>query len=570
MKTIKVERVDEIPLILHWLTIMRIAEIINSIWRFHGNWQGLSYGQLAVLYITYVINSRSHQLSGMEHWVMEHKTILELTTGWQIGDKDATDDRLGIMMDDFGKVPENILEFQREMGQHLIQAFELPTEVVRYDTTSVNVHHSPTDNSKELLNFGHSKDNRPDLLQFKQGLGALDPAGIPIYSETIAGNNADDPLYVPAWREMVKTLGKTEFLFVSDCKGGALETRSLLSHEKGFYLFPLAKTGKIPEELENLVKMPPTTPEEIVLPEVTDDIGNPLVFGQGFVVEKAMECDTHTWTERWFVVRSYSHAQRQNQNRTERLKKAEASLNRLIPKKEEERSHFLERALKLLKKYSLVDVIEIQIEETVSQHKHYLKRGRPTTDTPYKMIETRQLKLIFTINQERLKAKELLDGWRIYVTNVPTERMTLEQSIQYYREEWLVERSFHRFKKGKLPVLPLFLRLDERIKGFMMLLSIALQVLTLVEFVIQRSLAANSGTLSGLVPGNPKIETARPTTERIINQFKQLHVIITNTGKQMKVFFVETLTPLQQHLLRLMKAPLEIYERLSFRQPICS
>jgi len=102
-----------------------------------------------------------------------------------------------------------------------------------------------------LLNLGHSKDKRPDLLQFKQGLGVLDPAGIPIFSETISGNSADDPLYVPAWREMVKTIGTTDFLFVSDCKGSALETRSLIASEDGFYLIPLAKTGKIPEELEN-------------------------------------------------------------------------------------------------------------------------------------------------------------------------------------------------------------------------------------------------------------------------------------------------------------------------------
>jgi transposase len=570
MKISKIERVDEIPLILHWLKVMRVAEIIDSVWESHGNWQGLSYGQLAVLYITYIINSLSHKLSGMEEWVKEHQTVLSRITGWEIVEKDATDDRLGIMMSDFGETTTQILDFQRETGQHLIQAFELPTEIVRYDTTSVNVHHSPEEKQKGLLNFGHSKDNHPDLLQFKQGLGVLDPAGIPIFSETIAGNNADDPLYVPAWREMAKTIGKTHFLLVSDCKGSALETRSQIAQEKGFYLFPLAKTGKVPEELETLVKTLPRTPKEIILPEVTDKQGNPIVIGKGFMVEKEMKCGTHIWTERWFVVRSDSHAQRQNKARYERLKKAKIALNRLAPKPEEELSHFSERALKVLKKYSLSHVIDIQVKEIVNQQKHYLKRGRPTPDTPYEMIETRQLKLSFSINQERIKNEDFLAGWRIYVTNVPADRMTLEQSVQYYRGEWLVEHSFHRFKRGKLPILPLFLRLDERIKGLMILLSIALQVLTLVEFVVQRELAAHSETVSGLVPGNPKMTTARPTTERIIKKFQLLHLVITSTSKHLKVFLVETLTPLQQRLLKLMKVPIEIYESLSFRQPICS
>jgi transposase len=416
-----------------------------------------------------------------------------------------------------------------------------------------------------LLNFGHSKDNRPDLLQFKQGIGVLDPAGIPIFSETLAGNNADDPLYVPAWREMAQTIGKTEFLFVSDCKGSALETRSQIASENGLYLFPLAKTGKIPEELENLVKNPPTTPENIILPDVMNKQGNQLVVGKGFVVEKQMECGTHIWSERWFVVRSNSHAQSQNRARTERFKKAETALNRLTPRSVESLRRFSQRANQILKKYSLEKVINI----IVNQQKHYLKRGRPNPDTPYEMIETRQLKLNFTINQVVLKDEELLAGWRIYVTNAPANRMTLEQSVQYYRGEWLIEHSFHRLKKGKLPIMPLFLRLDERIRGLMMLLSIALQVLTLLEFVIQRELAANFETVSGLVPGNPKMKTTRPTTERIINQFQQLHLVITDAGKHLKVFLVETLTPLQQHLLALMKVPLKIYESLSFRQPIC-
>lgn len=54
----RIERVDDIPLILHWLKKMRIAECIDAIWASHGNRQGLSYGQLAVLFITYVVHSQ--------------------------------------------------------------------------------------------------------------------------------------------------------------------------------------------------------------------------------------------------------------------------------------------------------------------------------------------------------------------------------------------------------------------------------------------------------------------------------------------------------------------------------
>ena len=79
-------------------------------------------------------------------------------------------------------------------------------------------------------------DKRPDLLQFKQGLGVLDPAGIPIFTETVAEKEADVPLYIPAFCYMSKTLGKTHFLFVADCKGSVLKTRATIDKENGYYL----------------------------------------------------------------------------------------------------------------------------------------------------------------------------------------------------------------------------------------------------------------------------------------------------------------------------------------------
>jgi hypothetical protein len=49
---------------------MRIAEFIDGIWHPHGNRQGLSYGQLAVLFITYVVHFLNHRLSGMEKGIL--------------------------------------------------------------------------------------------------------------------------------------------------------------------------------------------------------------------------------------------------------------------------------------------------------------------------------------------------------------------------------------------------------------------------------------------------------------------------------------------------------------------
>ena len=82
----------------------------------------------------------------------------------------------------------------------------------------------------------------------------------------------------------------------------------------------------------------------------------------------------------------------------------------------------------------------------------------------------------------------------------------------------------------------------------MVLLFIALQVVTLMEFVVRRELAENQEKLAGLVPGNPKMATAQPTAERLLSQFKELHLLIEYKGSEMTGRLVERLTPLQEKI----------------------
>lgn len=88
-----------------------------------------------------------------------------------------------------------------------------------------------------------------------------------------------------------------------------------------------------------------------------------------------------------------------------------------------------------------------------------------------------------------------LAGWSMYVDNTPENELFSNQSTRYCRNEWLPERGFHRFKKGKILTLPLCLRMPERVKGLMLLLTVALQALTLIEFLARRELAENNETL---------------------------------------------------------------------------
>jgi transposase len=563
-----IERVDELPIILHWLIKMRVQAIIDTIWHPHRNWTGLSYGQLAVLFVTYVLHQRNHRLSCMEKWLVEHHTVLEQATGWSIGSKEATDDRLGILLSAMGEDEEESIQFQRQMGSHLIQAFELPTRVGRYDTSTFSVHHAPprTGESKhEVLRFGHSKDRRPDLVQFKQGLGTLDPAGVPIFTDTISGERADDGLYVPAWRNMAATIGHTDFLYVADCKGAAGQTRATIDDEGGWSLFPMPMTGDVPDWLHKQVLDSPLKPQKIYLPGVVDENDQPKAVGQGFVVQRMITAELqdgtpHTWREQWFVTQSFAHAERQRAGLQNRVAKTTRELTRMRPKAEETVVDLQLRAEHIIQKRRVSDYISVTVQQKITTRKRYLKPGRPRPDSPFRLVEERRLQLKVQVDEAAVAQARLLAGWRVYVSNISPEQMTLCEAVAYYRDEWLVERGFHRFKRGSLPVLPLWIRLPERIRGLMLLLFVALQALTLIEFVARRTLADQQETLAGLTPGNPKRKTSCPTAERLLSVFDNLHLIIEKTETCFKGYLNETLTPLQRRILALLNLPEGIYD----------
>jgi hypothetical protein len=141
--------------------------------------------------------------------------------------------------------------------------------------------------------------------------------------------------------------------------------------------------------------------------------------------------------------------------------------------------------------------------------------------------------------------------------------MTLRQSVRYYRDEYIVERGFQRSKGGALPVLPWLVRIDERIKGLVFLLVMALRILTLIDVVASQELAKTDEKIAGLVPANPQMALARPTAEKLLAAFEGPHPYVEQQGDTIVGYMVEKLSPLPEKILNLLQIPGEIYD-LSF------
>ena len=92
-------------------------------------------------------------------------------------------------------------------------------------------------------------------------------------------------------------------------------------------------------------------------------------------------------------------------------------------------------------------------------------------------------------------------------------------------------------------------------------MSDGLRVLTLLEFVGRRQLAAEGTKLAGLYVGNPQRETDRPTAERLLEAFEDITLTLVK-GLQQTDRYVTALSPLQLRILELLGFPSALYTRL--------
>jgi transposase len=153
-------------------------------------------------------------------------------------------------------------------------------------------------------------------------------------------------------------------------------------------------------------------------------------------------------------------------------------------------------------------------------------------------------------------------GWRVYATNQPADQLSLSQAVLAYRQEYLVEHGFGRLKGNPLSLTPMYLQDDRRATGLVRLLIIGLRVLTLLEFVVRRSLAQEQAQLAGLYPGNPKRITARPTAEALLAAFKEINLTVVTIEEQVHRH-LSPLSDLQHRILTLLGFSVDIYTNLT-------
>ena len=337
------ERVDDLPLLVGQVERMGIARLLDEHLPRHGNWQGLSLGWVATVWLSHILSQADHRLNQVQSWAEQRLVTLRICTGQLVRALDLSDDRLAAVVEALSD-GERWTAFEDALTGHLVRVYQLRVEQVRLDSTTASGHHGVTEDG--LFQFGHSKDHRPDLPQVKVMLSTLDPLGMPVATEVLAGDRADDPLYRPAIARVRASLGQRGLLYVGDAKMAALETRAEVHAGGDRYLCPLTAIQVPAEHLDALLA--PVWAEQQPLTAITraQPNGVPLVVAEGF--EQAVpqcapltptqegpagttradgdQAEPVTWIERRLVVRSLQRAAAGAVALDARLQKAQAAI----------------------------------------------------------------------------------------------------------------------------------------------------------------------------------------------------------------------------------------------------
>lgn len=554
------QRIDDIPLLIAIILEMGIPQQIDSHIKPHGHWQGISVGTLVTIWLCYILTEHDHRLVSVREWADSRQELFNRLLGIKLRETDLTDDRLANALTMLGdeKVER---ELDEEMVKGWITMYELPTAIIRHDSTSVSVYQE-VEEEKELIGYGHSKDHRPDLPQFKIMLATLDPLGLPLTCQVINGSRADDKLYLPSYERAVATLGHRQVMAVGDSKMGALATRAYLSKQGSYYLTTYREPAANPDEINEWIQTALQNKSQWQsLKKVDERSGKETTVADIYAWQREQSYtptgadEPWVWMERVLVTHSKAFQQGLCRKREETRQRVYDQLSALgqLPKRGRKRFRTQEELTKittrLLSQYKMDGLINVTF--TAEAHRD---GGKCWRVADYQCEPQAWQKMVDHL------------GWQIYLSNAPVELYNDFDLVGSYRQQIGLERGISRLKSRNLNIRPIFLHDEQRITALTWLLCLALRVIVLLEFRVRRELAQQEKKLVGLNPASKSQATDRPTTERLLKAFGNITFSIVQQG-DMVYYHVTPLTPLQEQILALLHLPVDIYLRLAEPHP---
>src|SRR5438132_11952065 len=203
------ERVDDVALLIGQMVKMGLPEVLDRHIPRHWRQRRISWGWTAVIWLAYILTEGDHRKVSVETYLKGMHHTLSHLTAQVIEPLDFSDDRLSHLLRHLSK-PAYWHQIEHDLNARSIEVYDLSQAVMRCDATTVSGDHEVT--AGGLVQFGHSKDD-PTRPQIKVMIGSLHPLGMPLATDVLSGERADDGLYLPLIERIRNGLQRPGLLF---------------------------------------------------------------------------------------------------------------------------------------------------------------------------------------------------------------------------------------------------------------------------------------------------------------------------------------------------------------------
>ncbi len=478
--------------------------------------------------------------------------------------RSLNDDRVGRALDRLFDV--SFPQFVMAVTQQAVKEFKIDLSELHNDSTSIKFYGDYSEFDQPQLRRGkttaavrqgHSKDHRPDLKQLLYILTVSDDGGVPVYFTTDDGDKHDDKTHVPTWDLLRELTGRSDFLYVADCKLASAGNLSHIDREGGRFITILPKNRTEPRQMKQKLLDDPDSLRWELLYEVYDQYD---ILRHRFQTLREEQLTADGYRLLW--IHSLGKATSDDASRVKAIKKTTDELAAFRKRLQSPRSRMRERCRveseieTILQRRQTGELLKVEIlpEEEVT-----LKQatpGRRSANTQY----TREVKLRFDltwqVDVEALQRARRGDGVFPLITN--DREMTAEEILRAYKRQPIIEKRFSQLKTD-FNVAPVYLKEISRIESFLCVYFLALILQTLLERELRGAMAASGQASLPLYPeGRP---CSHPTARRVIDAMESLsrHRLQTGDGAHQDLYTDPK--PIQRQIMKLFGMTSSTYGR---------
>ena len=543
----KAKMLDVKPLVTHYMDQLSLNQLFETYIPKTPS-MGVAPADALSLMVFNIINS-PYPLYKISEWATDYIDGI----GEKAHDaKKFNDDCLGRCLDRLYHCNRN--ELMLDLAANAIKAHQLETSQFHNDSTTVTFkgRYENQDPEAVQLCHGHNKDFRPDCLQLVFGLNITDDGHVPLSFRLFDGNQADDNTHIPNWEQLRGMLGKTDFVYVADCKLCNQDNLNHIDQNGGYFVTVVPKNRSMLKPFSQQIENGQVTWQ---LAYSVADNRKPSRQHSFYTFEAPVTDKGY----RLIWIMSTAKAEQDQKTRQRRLEKAETNLaelsgklNRYKLKTRKQIQAAVSKAVKNVK-----DLIDVELVEHALPYRKKVSPGRPGPNSIYEDSLKVTYELKWQRNQAAIDHQALMDGTFPIITNTV---LPAAEILRIYKQQPRLEKRFST-TKSVLEIAPVFLEKSSRIEAITFLYFVALMVISLIEREIRKQMAEQSIFELPILP--QKMKTASPTWNNLCYLFRNVHLSQIFVKEHLIKQTLKGLHEIHIQVLWLLGVPASVYLDLS-------